>query len=49
MWFNLAAAAQTEPKQRDWTVVQRNRVEAKMTAAQITAAQKLASEWRQPE
>jgi TPR repeat protein len=49
MWYNLAAVA-AEPNFREFLVVQRYYVEMKMTVAQITAAQTLASEWRpQPE
>jgi TPR repeat protein len=49
MWFNLAAAA-AEPGRREFAAKLRDDVAAKMTPAQIMAAQKLASEWKpQPE
>jgi TPR repeat protein len=47
-WFNLAAALADQTKERDLRDVAkayRNSVAAKMTAAQIAEAQKLAREW----
>ena len=45
-WFNLAAATSTEKEVRDRTVKARDDVAARMTAAQIAEAQKLAREWK---
>jgi TPR repeat protein len=45
-WFNLAAATSTEKEARDRAVEARDLVAARMTAAQIAEAQKLAREWK---
>jgi len=46
-WYNLAAASfpPSEPERREKAVINRDRVAAKMTAAQIAEAQQLAREW----
>jgi len=46
-WYNLAAASfpASEPERREKAVMNRDRVAAKMTAAQIGEAQLLAREW----
>jgi hypothetical protein len=47
-WCNLAAArfSASEREDREKAVINRDRVAAKMTAAQIAEAQRLAREWR---
>jgi hypothetical protein len=46
-WYNLAAASfpASQPEMRETAVVNRDRVAAKMTAAQIAEAQQLARAW----
>jgi hypothetical protein len=48
MWFNLAAGRflASETENRETAVRNRDRVGAKMTAAQIAEAQRLAREWK---
>ena len=46
-WFNLAGAGAKDAKARDNAARSRDIVAAKMQAAQIAEAQRLASEWRQ--
>ena len=45
-WYNLSAAHQIDAQKRDVTSKSRDEVAAKMTAAQIAEAQKLAREWK---
>jgi TPR repeat protein len=47
-WFNLAAARfpPSEPEKREMAATNREQVAAKMTAAQIVEAQRLAREWK---
>lgn len=46
MWFNLSAAGATEANLRDGATINRDRLAAKMTPAQIAEAQKLASAFK---
>ena len=45
-WYNLSAAHQIDAQKRDVASKSRDEVAAKMTAAQIAEAQKLAREWK---
>jgi len=45
MWFNLVASGASDASIRDQAVRDRNELAAKMTPAQIAAAQRLASAW----
>ena len=45
-WYNLSAAHQIDAQKRDIASKNRDEVAAKMTAAQIAEAQKLAREWK---
>jgi len=46
-WYNLAAASfpASQPEMRESAIINRDRVAAKMTAAQIAEAQQIASAW----
>jgi TPR repeat protein len=46
MWFNLAATSDPALRTHDDAVYNRDKVASKMTPAQITEAQKRASEWK---
>ncbi len=46
MWFNLAASGASDASVRDQSVKGRNEVAAKMTAAQIAEAPRMAREWK---
>ncbi len=46
MWFNLAASSSPPGEDRDKAVKKRDIVAKRMTSAQKSEAQKLASEWK---
>ncbi len=46
MWFSLAASRMPPGDYRDEIVMSRDKVEKRMTPAQVAEAQKLAREWR---
>ena len=45
-WLNLSASSLPPGEDRDRTVINRNKVEKRMTSAQIAKAQRLAREWK---